>query len=240
MIQKDNAIILSIIKYKDKNLIIRAFTEKNGIKSFITTLSSARKKGSSNNNYQIFSILEVVYQTNAKSGLHRIKESKNIHLLIDIRVNVYKSAITFLLAEIFNKSIQEEEKNVNLYTFLESQILLLNNCIGSFTNFHLYSISQLTKQIGLCPVNKGRFLYFNINEGEFTTAIPTNSYYLETAEASLFQKLLDLPWEETRKIPMTGESRTAFLLQLLKYYKYHLPGFKRPKSLDVLIETFNM
>ncbi len=240
MVQKDNVIILSVVKYKDKNLIIRGFTQNEGIKSFITTLSSARKKASSNNNYQIFSILEVVYQTNSKSNLHRIKESKNIHLLIDIRVNVYKSAITFLLAEIFNKCIQEEEENVKLFTFLETQILLLNNCVGSFTNFHLYSLCQRTKQIGLCPENKKYFRYFNINEGEFTASIPTNSYYLETEEASLFQQLLDLPWEDTRQIPMSGERRTAFLLQLLKYYEYHLPGFKKPKSLDVLIETFNL
>lgn len=239
MVLKTEAIILGIVKYKDKNLIIKAYTKEQGLQSFFTTLSSGKSKNKSKNNYQAFSILEIVYRKDNKSNLLRIKESRNVHLLLELRTNIHKNAIAFLLAEVFGKCILEEEENPQLYSFIEQQIIALNDCNTAYSNFHIYSLVQFTKQLGIQPEYKNHFKYFDIKEGAFVASIPFHSHFMEQESAELLQQLLILPWEDAKKITLNGNKRTEFLTELLKYYQYHVPGFQTPLSLEVLSDVFH-
>ncbi|MFT6717112.1 MAG: DNA repair protein RecO (recombination protein O) [Saprospiraceae bacterium] len=239
MLLKDEVIILSTVRYKDKNLIIRAYAKKEGIQSFFTTVSSGKSKRKDRNNYQVFSILELVSKRSSKSGLPRITESKSLHLLLNLRTDVGKNAMAFLLCEVLSKCIQEEEANPSLYQFVEKQIIALDECTSSFANFHLYFISQLTKHLGICPsANNEKNVLFDIKEGEFTKHKPPHSHYLNALESNLFQHFLFDTWEQAQTIKLSGAKRSYLLGQILKYYQYHVPGFELPKSLEILNEVF--
>jgi DNA repair protein RecO (recombination protein O) len=60
---------------------------------------------------------------------------------------------------------------------------------------------------------------------------------LTEQETLLFKKLIDLKWDSDQKIFHVIE-RQLLLKMLMDYYSYHLDGFRKPKSLDVLKEVF--
>lgn len=237
MLIKDEVIVLGLVRYKEKNLILKCFSKSHGIQSFFTTLSSGKSKHK--NYYQAFSILELVYKKDNKSELLRIKENKNIHLLLGLRSSVSKNAMAFLLAEVIGKCIREEESNEALYSFIESQILLLDSCEKHYANFHLYCLVQLSKYIGINPSYKNNFCCFDIKEGVFAESIPLHPHYLGKENAVLLQQLLLLTWEEVQEIKLNGNHRSQFLHELIQYYQYHVPGFQVPKSLEILEEVFH-
>ena len=239
MIVKNEVIILAIIQYKENNLVVKALSKQEGVKTFFLSRASGKSKKKNRNNYQVFSMLELVSKTNSKSGLPRITESKNLHLLLNIRTEIGKNAMAFLLAETLSKCIQEEEANPYLYQFVEQQILTLDQCRSSYSNFHLYFISQLTKHLGICPsASNQKNTLFNIKDGEFTAYKPPHSHYLNVQESLLFERFLFEPWEQIQTIKLSGKKRSYLLGEILKYYQYHVPGFELPKSLEILNEVF--
>ena len=57
-------------------------------------------------------------------------------------------------------------------------------------------------------------------------------------ETNLFKKLIDLKFDNNQKTFHVIE-RQIILRILIDYYSFHLSGFKKPKSLDVLKEIFS-
>ncbi|MEN9909332.1 MAG: hypothetical protein RLZZ540_2481 [Bacteroidota bacterium] len=78
--------------------------------------------------------------------------------------------------------------------------------------------------------------FFEMNEGVFTPFHAIGS--LTEHESSLFKKLIQLKLDSNQKVFHVIE-RQLVLKILIDYYSYHLDGFKRPKSLDVLKEVFS-
>jgi DNA repair protein RecO (recombination protein O) len=240
MICKTEVIVLGLIPYKENNLIVKTLSKQYGIKTYFLSRSAAKSKRKERNNYQVFSLLEVVSKSNSKSNLSRITESKNLHLLLNLRTDVGKNAIAFLLAETLSKCVQEEEANQPLFDFVRSKIIALDQCTTSFANFHLHFICQLTKQLGICPAaNNDKNTFFDIKEGEFTKYKPQHSHFLNTLESQMFQCFLFDSWEVVLDIKLSGQKRFYLLTEILKYFQYHVPGFEQPKSLEILNDVFS-
>lgn len=238
MYLKDEVIVFNTILYKEKSLILNTYSKLSGTKSFFLSQSEGKSKRKDRNNYQPFSVLELVSSNKTKGSLPKVTESKNIHLFLSIRSSIGKNAMSFLLCEILSKCIQEEEHNLSLYEFIEEKIITLETCQNSFANFHLHFICQLTKHLGICPNRNGFDDYFDIKEGVFTKEIPPHHHYLKTQETRLFLQLLFEPWESVQNIKLSGGKRSYLLGELLKYFQYHVPGFEQPKSLAILNEVF--
>lgn len=240
MVEKNHVIVLNIISYKENNLIVKTLSKQDGIKTFFLSRPSGKSKRKDRNNYQVFSMLEVVSKTSSKSSLPRITESKNLHLLLSLRTDVGKNAMAFLLAETLSKCVQEEEPNSLLYDFITSKIIVLDKCSSSFANFHLHFICQLTKHLGICPVpNNDKSTLFDIKEGEFIKYKPSHPHFLNNQESQLFQRFLFDSWDEVQSIKLSGQKRSYLLTEILKYFQYHVPGFEQPKSLDILNDVFS-
>jgi DNA repair protein RecO (recombination protein O) len=74
-----------------------------------------------------------------------------------------------------------------------------------------------------------------MTEGVFTPFHAISS--LTEHESNLLKKLIDLKFENDQKTFNVIE-RQILLKILIDYYSFHLDGFKKPKSLDVLKEVF--
>ena len=55
------------------------------------------------------------------------------------------------LSEMLNHTIQEEEKNEALFTFLETALTWLDNH-DEMANFHLILLLEITKFLGFYPI----------------------------------------------------------------------------------------
>ncbi|MEC4004271.1 DNA repair protein RecO [Flavobacterium sp. SUN052] len=237
MLVKTKAIVISSLKYQEKSLIVKCFTESDGLKSYFVQSAFSNKKSSHKIAYfQPLTILEIEANHKNKGTLEHFKEIKLATAYQTINTDIFKSTIVIFLSEMLHHSIHEEEKNQDLFTFLETALLWLD-AHEETSNFHLILLLEITKFLGFYPdISEIDFNFFDINEGFFTPFQGLNC--LSEHETHLFKKLIDLKFDSNQKI-FAGIERQIILKILLDYYSIHLVGFKKPKSLDVLKEVFS-
>ncbi len=234
---KTKAIVISSLKYQEKSLIVKCFTQSDGLKSyFVQSAYSGKKSNQKIAYFQPLTILEIEANHKNKGTLEHFKEIKLASAYQTINTNVFKSTIAIFLSEILHHSIKEEEKNENLFTFLEAALLWFDTHEET-SNFHLILMLEMTKFIGFYPdISQIENTFFEMTEGIFSPLQGISC--LNPHETILFKKLINLKFDSNQKI-FTGIERQIILKILLDYYSIHLDGFKRPKSLDVLKEVFN-
>ncbi|KIC02482.1 MULTISPECIES: DNA repair protein RecO [unclassified Flavobacterium] len=234
---KTKAIVISAIKFQEKSLIAKCFTLSHGLKTyFVRDAFSTRKSSQKIAYFQPLTILEIEAVHKNKGTLENFKEIKIGTPFQTIHTDIVKSTIVMFLSEILHYSIQEEEKNESLFIFLETALFWLDQH-DEITNFHLILMLETTKYLGFYPdVSDADLPFFEMNEGVFTLFHGLSA--LTEHETNLFKKLIDLKFDNDQKVFHVIE-RQLLLKILIDYYSFHLDGFKRPKSLEVLKEIFS-
>jgi DNA repair protein RecO (recombination protein O) len=234
---KTKAIVISSIKFQEKGLIVKCFTQSHGLKSyFVRDAFSGRKSNQKIAYFQPLSILEIEAVHKNKGTLENFKEIKLSVPFQTIHSDIYKSTIVMFISEILHHSIHEEEKNESLFDFLEAALLWFDNH-DEIANFHLILMLGITKHLGFYPdISEMDMPFFEMTEGVFTPLHAINS--LTEHETNLFKKLIGLKFDNDQKIFHVME-RQIVLKTLIDYYSLHLDGFRKPKSLDVLREVFS-
>ena len=237
MLVKTKAIVLSAIKYQEKSLIVKCFTQSDGLKSyFVPSAFSGKKSNQKIAYFQPLNILEIEANHKNKGTLEHFKEIRLAIPYHSINTNIFKSTIVIFLSEILHHSIREEEKNENLFSFLETALLWLDTH-EEMANFHLILLLEMTKYLGFYPdTSEINLPFFELNEGIFSSFHGISC--LSDHETFLFKKLIGLKLDSDQKI-FAGTERQMLLKILLDYYSVHLDGFKKPKSLEVLKEVFS-
>ena len=237
MLVKTKAIVISSLKYQEKSLIVKCFTLSDGLKSyFVRDAFSSRKANQKIAYFQPLSILEIEAIHKNKGTLENFKEIKIATPFQSIHSDIYKSTIVMFVSEILHHSIHEEEKNEALFTFLETALHWLDTH-EDIANFHLILLLEMTRFLGFYPdVANIDFPFFEMTEGVFTPFHAISS--LTEHESNLFKKLINLKFENSQKTFHIIE-RQIILKIVIDYYSFHLDGFKRPKSLEVLKEVFS-
>lgn len=234
---KTKAIVISAIKFQEKSLIAKCFTLSHGLKTyFVRDAFSTRKSSQKIAYFQPLTILEIEAVHKNKGTLENFKEIKIGTPFQTIHTDIVKSTIVMFVSEILHYSIQEEEKNESLFIFLETALFWLDQH-DEITNFHLILMLETTKYLGFYPdVSDADLPFFEMNEGVFTLFHGLSA--LTEHETNLFKKLIDLKFDNDKKVFHVIE-RQLLLKILIDYYSFHLDGFKRPKSLEVLKEIFS-
>jgi DNA repair protein RecO (recombination protein O) len=234
---KTKAIVISSIKFQEKSLIVKCFTQSHGLKSyFVRDAFSGRKSNQKIAYFQPLTILEIEAVHKNKGTLENFKEIKISTPFQSIHSDIYKSTIAMFISEILHHSIQEEEKNESLFSFLETAFLWLDHH-DEIANFHLILLLEITKYLGFYPdVSDLDMSFFEMTEGVFSPFHAISS--LTEHETNLFRKLISLKFDNDQKIFHVIE-RQIILKILIDYYSFHLDGFKKPKSLEVLKEVFS-
>lgn len=234
---KTKAIVISSLKFQEKSLIVKCFTLSNGLKSyFVRDAFSGRKSSQKIAYFQPFSILEIEANHKNKGTLENFKEIKTAVPFQSIHTDIVKSTMVMFLSEMLHYSIQEEEKNEQLFLFLETALTWLDHH-DEISNFHLILLLEITKYLGFYPdLSEINLPYFEMVEGVFILLPGKN--VLSEHESSLFKKLLDLKFDNDQKV-FHVEERQILLRILIDYYSLHLDGFKKPKSVAILKEIFS-
>jgi DNA repair protein RecO (recombination protein O) len=234
---KTKAIVISSIKFQEKSLIVKCFTQSDGLKSyFVRDAFSGRKSNQKIAYFQPLTILEIEAVHKNKGTLENFKEIKISIPFESIHSDIYKSTIVMFVSEILHHSIREEEKNESLFSFLETALLWLDHH-DEIANFHLILLLEITKYLGFYPDTSDLEMpFFEMIEGVFSPFHAISS--LTEHETNLFRKLISLKFDNNQKVFHVIE-RQIVLKMLIDYYSFHLDGFKKPKSLAVLKEVFS-
>ncbi len=234
---KTKAIVISSIKYQEKSLIVKCFTESNGLKTyFVRDAFSTRKSSQKIAYFQPLTILEIEAIHKNKSTMDNFKEIKIGIPYQTIHSDIYKSAIVIFISEILHHSIHEEEKNQSLFSFLETALLWLDSHLET-ANFHLILMLEITKHLGFFPdLTEIDFPFFDPKEACFVSNQECNS--LTEKETKLFKMLIPLKFDNKTKI-FNVNDRQIILKILIDYFTIHITGFRKPKSVEVLSAVFS-
>ena len=238
MLTTTNAIVLSKLRYRDHDLIVKCYTQQFGVVSFLIRGVLKSKKGNIKAAYfQLLSQLQIVIDYKKNKNLQTIKDIKINHLYTSLHSNVLKSSVVMFLSEVLSSILQEEEENEILYSYLETTLLWFDTHSES-SNFHLLFLLNLTKYLGFYPENiNSESPYFNLKDGKFENKnYGKNSIFGENL--TLLKTLLGITFDAIYTIKINSKQRQSFLSMILLYFELHLGGFKRPKSLEVFNQVF--
>ena len=237
MLVKTKAIVISTLKYQEKSLIVKCFTQSDGLKSyFVRNAFSSGKTSQKIAYFQPLTILEIEANHKNKGTLEHFSEIKIAMPFRSVHSDVVKSTIVMFISEILHHSIHEEEKNESFFDFLEAALDWLDNN-DEIANFHLILMLETAKFLGFYPdVSEINQPFFEMTEGVFSQFQAISS--LSEIESDLLKKLIGLKFDSDRKTFHISE-RQALLKIIIDYYSFHLDGFKKPKSLEVLKEIFS-
>ncbi len=239
MLTKNNSIVLSKLKYRDYDLIVKCYTQERGVVSYILRGVLKSKKGQTKTVYfQVLSQLQIEENYKPNQSLHTIKEVKLNYIYSSLHTNIYKSAIVLFLSEILSNVLKEEEKNEDLFHYLETTLQYLDS-EDHFSNFHLLFLLKLTRYLGFQPENLSNdYPYFNLESGVFEASI-NGVYSISGENLTLLKQLLGINFDALNTIKINAKQRQEFLNMLLYYFELHLGSFKKPKSLQVLNDVFH-
>ncbi len=233
------AIVFTSLKYSDSSVIVKCFTEKEGIKSYLIKGVLKAKKGKFKPAYfQPLTHLQITASHNNKGRLNSMREvSLNIPYESIYR-SVVKQTIVLFLSEILSDIIKEEERNDGLYHYIETALIWLDTH-DTISNFHLLFLVNLSKFLGLYPNgSQTDALGFNLLEGNFTNST-YEKHVVSGNDFLCFKKLLGTNFDTIHTISFNKKERQTILKIIINYFELHLEGFKQPKSLHVLETVFS-
>ena len=238
MLISTKAIVISKLRYKDDDLIVKCYTEKFGIKSYLLKNALKRKKGKFKPAYfQLLTLLEIQADHKDNRSLHYLKDLKLQHNYASLHTNIKKSAIVMFLSEILATILKEEEENQALYNFLETSLIWFDKNETN-VNFHLIFLIELTKYLGFYPdASLKEAKFFNLEGGRFQQK-QTNNYCVSGNNLKFLKQLLGIKFDVDKILEMDSKQKREFLDMILLYFKLHLHGFKTPKSVTVLNQVF--
>ena len=238
MLTTTKAIVLSTIKYSDHDLIVKCYTLENGVQSFLIKGIFKHKKGKLTPAL-FFPLNQIELTASYRDGrtLHFIKEVKINYPYSTLYTDVVKQTIVFFLSEVLSSGLKEEEKNQSLYTYIETALQWLDSH-SKVANFHLIFMVLLMKHLGFYPNLKENAIYFDLEEGKFTDLRQSN-HYLTGENLKYFKQLLGTNFDTVTILKYTKEIRQTLLEIVIQYFELHLPGFKKPRSLEVLKTVFS-
>jgi len=230
---KTKAIVINSVKYQDKALVVKCFTFTDGLKSYyVRDAFSSSQKGKKSAYFQPFTILEIEANHRNKNTLNHFISIKPL-VYTTIPTDIIKSSFVLFLSEVLNAALKDESKNEDLFLFLETALLWLDENQTS-VNFHLVFLLEMTKFLGFYPnIAEGRF--FDMSEGVFANVKSANCMAEE--ESLLFRQLLHLKINSLEN-PFSNAQRKLLLVIILDYYSRHIENFRKPKSIEVLKEVF--
>jgi DNA repair protein RecO (recombination protein O) len=233
------AIVLSTLKYSDSSLIVKCYTQEEGLKTYlIRGILKAKKGGLKIGYFQPLTLLKVEGNHNTKGNLNSIKEVQVSYPYKTIYKDIVKQSVVLFLSEVLSNAIQEEEKNELLFEYIETALIWLDTH-DKIANFHLLFLLNLSRFLGFYPdVTENEKLGFNLFEGNFSNATNQKNV-ISGAHFYQFKKLLGINFDGIEQVSFNKQERQVVLQIIIRYFELHLDGFKNLKSLQILEAVFS-
>jgi len=238
--QQSRAIVLNKINYSETSLILKIYTEEDGLLSFIVKGIRGKKGKLRLAQFQSLNLLEIDYKQTGKSDLRFITDLKITEPFSDLLFDPIKRAVALFLAELIQNCIQEEEQNKELFQFLHQSIHWLDLSKDSCTHFHLLFMMKLSRYLGFSPMeNSENSVCFDLQTGEFLKHNPMHNYILLDEKLAAWKELLSTNYENLKNLKFSNQLKRSLVQALMDYYKLHLIHFKELNSQHILQQIFD-
>lgn len=234
MIISSSAIVLNKLKYRDNDIIVKLLVRELGVTSFIVRGGSKKKK---TNYFQQLSLLEIEFDFISKRSLHYFKDFENKFNLKTVHTDYKKMSVIIFLSEILSKILVHQEKDFELFTFIEDSIMYYDNTKFN-SSFHLAFLIKLSWFLGFYPeIENNDYKFFDLQHGCYTNTMDSK-YLISHDELECFSMILGINFDELNSLTFNSVQRKNLLDNIILYYKLHIENFVSVKSLEVLRKLF--
>lgn len=236
---KTKAIVIHTIRYAEADLIVKMFTEQMGSVSFLVKGVLKSKKGKLRASFfQTGSFLEIDAIHKEKKSLHTLKEVKSQIHFKSLHSNIVKSSILSFLFEVINQVLIDQEPDEDLYRFFDNAFIWLDDN-EDVALFHVLFLIKFTAFLGCFPDESSTDLpVFDIESGSFVS-YSNGNMNISNELLDDFKLLLGMEFDALKEISIVKHQRKELLKMILKYYSFHVAGYREPKSLLVLEQLFS-
>ena len=125
MIINTDAIVLHRMKYKNSGLIARIFTKHQGKISIIIN-GASKQKGNMFGVIEPPNIIKLNYYQKKSGGLQVCKDANFLSNNLNIKQDILTLSSALAIVEIIDKTLHENDSNVEIYQLAENMLHLLN------------------------------------------------------------------------------------------------------------------
>lgn len=237
---KSKAIVLRTVKYGESRIIVDLLTRESGRVSMVCQLAKSGRGKIKKQLLQPMTMLDVVYDSRKNLALQHFQDLRLAQVYHSLLFNPYKLSITLFLSEFLIYATRDETDNRQLYDFIETSLLWLDNADDGFANFHLVFMLRISMFIGFYPnvddYTEGA--WFDLREGIFTPLRPLHNDCLRPDEAAHVNMLMRMNLDNMHLFRMSRGERNRCAEIILYYYRLHQADFPELRSLEVLKGLF--
>lgn len=236
MLYSTRGIIFHTVPYSDNRVIAKIYTEEFGLLSFIVSVSRTKSGKIKSPLLQPLTQVDLRIEKKEKSHLHSLRDIGLAVPYAHLHNEIVKTTIALFVAELLYKTVREEEKNKDLFTYLANSLLALDVAHDGVANFHLVFMMQLTRFLGFYPQenDSGSQSVFDLTNGVFVARTPNHFNFLDPTESRLFEEIFKHSFSDMQELQLNGEKRRIALNALLRYYEAHVHGIQKIISHEIL------
>lgn len=220
MLHKTRGIVFRFTKYGDSSIIVTIFTELFGLQTYIVNGVRSKSAKGKIALFQPLTLLDLVVYYKESASIKRIKEVRCLHQFQTLQSDVRKSSIGMFINEILNKTVKEENHAQEVFDFLFTSLVFLDDQKKGYENFHLIFLIKLSRYLGFGAHEIDEVLTRRITGVE---------------EEALLKKLLTAEYQDTFII--TTVHRRTLLEILIRFYTAHIDSLGEIRSVQVLKEV---
>jgi len=238
---KTRGIVLQTVKYSESSLIVRIFTERLGLVSYIVKGVRSSRSSAKAALLRPLTLLEMDVTHRENKGLQNIKEYKRAYNYSSLPFDTVKSNIAIFMLEVISKSLKEHDAHEDMFQFVFDCFCHLDEIETMNNDFHLQFLIHYAAYLGFAP--HGEYSddtpYFDMQEGSFTSQNNMSNLILDRRTSELISLLESNSIIQSLPIRLNRQIRRDLLYHLLKYYSLHLEGFTGLRSPEVLEMIFD-
>ena len=240
MIQETvNGIVINVIKYNDKHNIAHIYTDKFGMLSFLVRQGKTPASRLRNAMFMPLSLIEFEARLQPGRDLGTLHDEHRVAALQSLYSDPVKNAIAMFMSELLSRTIQEQEQNMVLFSFLRSTILRLEEARNSVANFHICFLYQLGSFIGIQPDVESFHdgYWFNLEEGVFSPT-PLSARSVSPEQSKVLMLLSRMTYDNLHHFKFNRDQRNEVLELMLEYYRRHHSTLGVLRSPEILKQLF--
>lgn len=243
MLDKTLGIVLGTVPYNDNTQFVHIYTERFGKVTYKTSTPKAHSKKAQQRKlvFQPMTLLELNVQHSESKDLQQIQEAEIILSPLSYASNdAVKYSQCLYIAELLDKSIREIEQNQTLWDYIYHSVEIFSITDLDTSNFHLLFTAKLWIPLGF-GIDESIYkpgMFFDMNEGKFTSEKIEHAYYLNSISAEYLFRLLSSDFTNFCELSLNTKERNIMLDILITYHKLHFPEIGELNSIDILKDMF--
>lgn len=241
MLHKTKGIVLKTTDYAENSVIVKIFTQKFGLQSYLINGVKKPKAKIKTNMLQPLHILDMVVYHKPNGGIQRIADARSEPVLKSIPYDITKSSLVLFMNEMIYKALKPDDDDVVMFEFIEKSIEMLDQSESGIANFHLIFLTKLTRFLGFYPDLSfaDTSSFFDLKNGVFQKHQPPHSFFIEEKYIAAWIAILRNSMDNFLEIKFDSTTRRYFIQKIIDYYSLHIENFGEVKSHLILEEVLS-